>query len=277
MPLINVGNRLVDYVLEGSGDEAVVLSSPTWWPLDAWYLSGIPELKSKYRVLAFHHRGIGKSDGTPGAYTVDLLAGDLLDLMSALDIDRAAIVGFAIGSAVALHAARNNPDRVASLVLAATGGGGGRREPDAFLQPIRDEISELTYRGYIRHHAEGNEFAYDPDWLQQHPGEATRLADALWHNQGPLEEFLKHALARQTSQVQERLDEVRQPTLVMVGQNDDVRRGASTPIDTARAIASGLPSAEFVAIPRARHMLFWQEPEACWSRIDGFLASHSNR
>ena len=277
MPLIDVGNRQVDYALEGSGERVVVLSSPTWWPLDAWYLSGMPELKAGYRVLAFNHRGIGKSEGTPDAYTVDILASDLLDLMSVLGIDRAPIVGFAIGSAVALHAARNHPDRVASLVLAATvGGGGGRREPEAFLQPLSDAISAVGYRGYIRHHADGNTFAFDPDWLMQHPSAATDLADALWDNQGPQEEFLKHALARQTTLVQERLDEVRQPTLVMVGENDDVQRGSSTPVDVAHAIAGGLPSAELVTIPRARHMLFWQEPDECWSRVNDFLAAHSD-
>ena len=47
MALIEVDGRTVEYLTEGQG-EAVVLCSPDWWPLDAWRLSGIPELRDRY-------------------------------------------------------------------------------------------------------------------------------------------------------------------------------------------------------------------------------------
>src|SRR5438477_11726143 len=100
MALVDVAGRQVEYVLDGSGD-LIVFSSPTWWPLDAWLLSGFPQLRDSYQMLAFNHRGIGASQATAGPYTVPSLAEDLLALLDALDLRQPArIIGFAIGSPV---------------------------------------------------------------------------------------------------------------------------------------------------------------------------------
>ena len=42
-----------------------MLCSPNFWPLDTWKLSGLPELRDSYRVIAFNNRGYGQSAGTP--------------------------------------------------------------------------------------------------------------------------------------------------------------------------------------------------------------------
>src|SRR5438270_10160398 len=105
MSLIQVEGRTVEYLLEGRGAEVVVLCSPNFWPLDAWRLSGIPELRDRYRVLAFNNRGYGQSEATPTDYTVYSLADDTLALMTALDVPQAHLLGFAYGAQVALKAA----------------------------------------------------------------------------------------------------------------------------------------------------------------------------
>ena len=74
-------------------------------------------------MVAFNFRGIGRSAATPPDYTVPSLAADTLGLLDALGIARAHLVGFAIGGAIALKAARAAPARVGSLVLAAVGAG----------------------------------------------------------------------------------------------------------------------------------------------------------
>jgi pimeloyl-ACP methyl ester carboxylesterase len=271
VPTIQVAGRAVDYVLEGEG-ELIVLSSPTWWPLDAWRISGIPHLRDWLQVLAFNHRGIGGSEATDTVYTIPSLAQDLHDLMDVLGLERCHIIGFANGSGVALAAAALQPGRVRSLVIAAIGAGnalqdGKRVPPPGLLAGLREQGHEA----YIRHHAL-DDFAFSPRSRQAYPERAHALADALWAQAGTEQELIKHAMARQGFDPFERLEQIAQPVLVMAGAEDHVARGKATPAETARALAQRIKGAELEIFPEVRHMLFWEEPDACWARGNQFLA-----
>src|ERR671938_541262 len=110
MALVQVDGRTVEYVTAGQG-EPIVLCGPDWWPLDAWQLSGIPQLRDSYQVVAFNQRGIGQSTASPTDYTVRGFAEDTLALMDALGLASAHLLGFAIGGAIALQATRLQPHR----------------------------------------------------------------------------------------------------------------------------------------------------------------------
>jgi pimeloyl-ACP methyl ester carboxylesterase len=272
MALIEVAGRTVEYVREGAG-EPVVLCAPDWWPLDAWRLSGIPELRERYEVIAFNHRGIGASTPTPTAYTVRGFAEDTLALLDALGVGRAHLLGFAIGASIALEAARLAPARIRSLVLAAAGAGTPAREPRHIPPEVLRSLRTEGYRAHIRNHALNDDFAFHPDHYRAHPERAEALADALWEHAGTEQEFLKHVLARQGYNTTADLDRVTTPTLVICGEEDHVARGISTPVAVAHALAAGLPNARLVLVPKTRHMLFWESPEACWAAVREFLAS----
>src|SRR5215210_2413434 len=161
MALVQVDGRAVEYVTAGQG-EPVVLCGPDWWPLDAWQLSGIPELSNGYQVVAFNQRGIGQSASTPTDYTVDAFAEDTLAFMDALGLPSAHLLGFAIGGAIILEAARRQPARVRSLVLAAVGAGEPTRT-HTVPAAVEREIQEHGYRDHIRNHALNDDFAFHPD------------------------------------------------------------------------------------------------------------------
>jgi 3-oxoadipate enol-lactonase len=272
MALVDVGGQAVEYVREGRG-EAVVLCSPSWWPLDGWQLSGIPQLADRYDVVAFNFRGIGRSAATPADYTVPSLAEDTLGLLDALGIARAHLVGFAIGGAIAIQAARAAPARVGSLALAAVGAGEAGRAARVVPESVLREIREHGYREHIRGHALNDDFAFSPANYRAHPERAEALADALWEHAGPEAEFLKHVLARQGYDTLADLAAIEQPALVLVGAEDTVRRGSSTPLQVAHDLAAGLPHAALEVVPGVRHMVFWEAPE-CWVRVRAFLAAH---
>ncbi len=272
MPLIDVQGHGVEYVVEGAGDEVVVLSSPTWWPLDPWRLSGFPELAAHYRVLAFNHRGIGCSAGTPTTYTVDSMAEDLLALLDVLGVARAHVVGFAIGSVVAMVAARQDPARISSLVLAAAGAGQPAGATPAVPDRVLREIRENGYRAHLRGHVAAP-WAFGQETRTAHPERVARLADAMWEHAGSEEEFLKHALARSGHATVDLAEGVTQPCLVLVGGDDHATRGTSTPLETARVLAARLQHAELEVVPGAGHLLFWDVPDRCWRRVLSFLAA----
>ena len=88
---------------------AGVADARMWEPI-------VPALAAEHRVIRFDMRGYGRSLSGRGAFSPP---GDLADLLDALAIERAHVVGASFGGLVALELAATQPERVASLVLLA--------------------------------------------------------------------------------------------------------------------------------------------------------------
>jgi 3-oxoadipate enol-lactonase len=75
--------------------------------------------RSGHRVVAYDARGHGHSSPapTPGAYTYELLAGDLGAVLDGLGIERAVLAGASMGAQTALRFALDHPRRVLALGL----------------------------------------------------------------------------------------------------------------------------------------------------------------
>lgn len=78
-------------------------------------------LADRFRVIAYDARAQGRTPVGEEPLSLDLHARDLRDLLDALNVDRAHIVGFSHGARVALGFAARFPDRVDHLVLTSTG------------------------------------------------------------------------------------------------------------------------------------------------------------
>jgi pimeloyl-ACP methyl ester carboxylesterase len=72
--------------------------------------------------------------------------------------------------------------------------------------------------------------------------------------------------------LQDQLSAIRAPAMVLVGELDILK----TP-RYARAIAGGIPGAEFVIVPGAGHALSWEQPGAFNSVVLGFTLKHAVR
>ncbi|MEV4759890.1 alpha/beta hydrolase [Micromonospora sp. NPDC049559] len=76
-------------------------------------------LADRWRVYVPDQRGHGRSD-RPGEYSFELLRDDLLGLLDALGLARAALVGHSMGGVAAYLLAQDHPERVERLVLVET-------------------------------------------------------------------------------------------------------------------------------------------------------------
>ena len=82
----------------------------------AYWAPNLPALSRHYRVIAYDHRGTGRSDrALPDRITVDDLAADMVALMDGLGIARAHVIGHALGGLAGMAA--SFMDRVSKLVL----------------------------------------------------------------------------------------------------------------------------------------------------------------
>lgn len=77
-------------------------------------------LSRSYRVVRYDTRGHGGTQATPGDYSLDLLAGDVIDLLDALGVGRCHFVGLSLGGMTGQVLALKAPKRLASLTLCAT-------------------------------------------------------------------------------------------------------------------------------------------------------------
>lgn len=77
------------------------------------------------QVIGMDFLGHGQSDKPhdPAAYGTAKLAADVVALMNHLGLTRASLVGFSLGSVVALHLLHSHPARFTRSVLIATGDG----------------------------------------------------------------------------------------------------------------------------------------------------------
>lgn len=108
----------------------------------------------------------------------------------------------------------------------------------------------------------------DPDRVERfaatHRGQfGTDLKGYLWHVQ-----------ARQGHDTTALLDQVRVPTLGMVGEADTVAGSSYSHVESSRYLAEHIPGAQWVVVPDAAHMVFLEQPTAFNQAVENFLAAH---
>jgi pimeloyl-ACP methyl ester carboxylesterase len=82
------------------------------------FLLTVAALAGRFRVVAVDLPGFGDSDKPIGAaYDARFFADAMIDLMDALELDRADLIGNSLGGRVALEVALRHPERVARLAL----------------------------------------------------------------------------------------------------------------------------------------------------------------
>jgi pimeloyl-ACP methyl ester carboxylesterase len=94
------------------------------------------ELARRNRVIRYDWRGMGESDDAAGDVAHHE---DLLGLLDALEVERAALVGCSMGAAYSVDVALTAPDRVSALALICAGLS-GHRWPDSMLTRARELI-----------------------------------------------------------------------------------------------------------------------------------------
>jgi pimeloyl-ACP methyl ester carboxylesterase len=102
-----------------AGAPAVLLlhQTPRSW---AEYRAVLPLLGTRYRALAMDTAGFGNSDPLPGAASIEAWAGAAAQLLDALGVARAHVVGHPTGGVLAVELAARHGQRVQSLVLSST-------------------------------------------------------------------------------------------------------------------------------------------------------------
>jgi 3-oxoadipate enol-lactonase/4-carboxymuconolactone decarboxylase len=120
MPLLRLQDGATFYRLTGRDDRPVLVLSHSLGQDHGMWDPQVADFSTHFRVLQYDTRGHGASSVTPGDYSVDQLAKDVLALADSLGIDRFAFCGLSLGGMIAQWLAVHAPDRVTAVVLANT-------------------------------------------------------------------------------------------------------------------------------------------------------------
>jgi pimeloyl-ACP methyl ester carboxylesterase len=271
---IDIGGQRIAYDLAGDGPP-IVLVAGTGYPGATWPPQFTDRLTPAHAVLTFDHRGTGATPPSAEPFSTRLFARDALGLIDALGLGPAHVVGHSMGGRVAQWMALDRPDRLRSLVLAATGPGQFRDDtPVTRGVPVHaaKELIELGYEGYMRKHIEATFFT--PEFAADRPEVVRWLVDAFWRNRPDIESYLKHIVARQQHQTADRLSEIALPTLVMIGDRDTQAMGTGVHTEQSDFLASHVPNATKRVIEGAAHGYFWQMPERSAAILLEWTATH---
>src|SRR3954471_23111699 len=250
----------------GTGDP-VLLIMGTSGSLGLWAAAEGP-LAERHRVVCFDNRGIGASERGDGEITMASLAGDTAALLDALGIERAHVIGWSLGSAVAQELALLAPEKVGALVLYATWArmdNFQRAVLTALRVPwdVRDMEAAFTALG----------IAFSPEALNAPEFEQMmeQMAPLFPQTEGQIAATVEQWDADEAHDTLDRLDGITAPTLVIAGEQDLL-----TPPWQCKAVADAISGAEYELFtgPGSSHGLMVERPEEFNRVVAEFLGRH---
>ena len=266
--MVDVRGKKVEVLESGSGEPVLYLHD--MWDLHTAQGGLFPfheQLATKFRLLAPAHPGCGESDSIKSIADIDDLAFHYLDVLDALGLKSAAIVGVGLGGWVASEIAVRNPERVSRLALV---GAAGLQMPGAQIADIfmysqhRDGGVMRDLRNLLFGDADSAlANAIVPDGRVNIPDEVRRYKSLTLAGRVGWEPPYLH-----DRKLLDRLHRIAAPALLIWGEQDRF-----VPLANGRAYAANLPKAALKVLPGVGHSAIMEAPEQCMALIAPFLST----
>ena len=219
-------------------------------------------MATRFDLLAFDYRGMGRSAPVSEPYAMADVAADVEALLDSVGWDATAVAGLSFGGMVAQEFAVTFPDRVTRLALLCTSPGA-----DFASYPL-DRLASMPDAQRARLAMELCDRRWTPDWLAAHPDQvafaAAMAGDAATESPAHATGRMLQLQARKGHDVLDRLHRITCPTFVASGRYDDI-----APVVNGQAIAERVPGAEF-HVYDGGHPFVMQDP-AAWPDVEAFL------
>ncbi len=202
----------------------------------------IAALAQNYHVIAPDQIGFGKSDKPLLKYRVGTYADFLDKFMSEIKIEKAHLVGNSLGGWVAGLTAIKYPNRVEKIVLADAAGLKPReidlKQIYALNYSTRDEVRGLVKLVFYNQAVFGSEIFIDQS-----------MSLRIQANDGYTINSLIDSIKREEDFLNNRLSEIKKPTLIIWGKQDGL-----LPVADAEIFNKGIAGSELVIFDQCGHV-----------------------
>jgi 2-hydroxy-6-oxo-octa-2,4-dienoate hydrolase len=263
------------HVVEAGGIPTKVLTAGSGRPLVLLHGSGpgvsaaanwsglIPELARDFQVIAPDIAGFGASIGPAGTtYGIKLWVRQLVELLDALELPSATLLGNSFGGGLSLAATLKHPERVDGLVLLGTPVGTFEMT-EGLRSGWHYEPSEAEMRRILRI------FAHDPELVTDEMVRERYEASALPGAQDAYRRLIPEPGPAGTpvkGVPEESLRTITQPTLVLHGREDLV-----IPVELAWRAAHHIPNADLKVFSRCGHWVQLERRDEFLCEVRDFL------
>jgi len=238
MTYIQISGTRFNYRLDGSaGAPWVVLSNSLGTNLAMWDAQA-SALNEKFRVLRYDSRGHGRSDVTPGPYTIAGLGRDVIGLLDALQIPIAHYCGLSIGGLIGQWLGINAAKRFKSLTLCNTAARIGTTDAwNTRIAAVREGGMVAIASGVVARW-------FTEDFAKRAPETMEATRQMLLHS-AP-EGYVATCAALRDEDLRDAIARVSLPTVVISGSKDT----STTAVD-GQFIAGKIPGAEYLELDAA--------------------------
>jgi len=227
------------YATYGSGSPVILLHGGLGHSGNWGYQ--VPALVSHgYRAIVIDSRGHGRSTRDSQPYSYELMASDVSAVMDALNLEKAAFVGWSDGACIALVFASQIPARVSGVFFFAC-----NMDPSGTKE---FELTPIIERCINRHMQDYAELSSTPDNFKE-------FSDAVGLMQKTQPNYSVNDLAQ-----------ISVPVMIVQSEHDEFIK-----YEHAEYLALHIPNAQFVILPGVSHFAPLQRPKKFNSVLFAFL------
>lgn len=225
----------------------------------------------RYRCITYSARGYFPSDvpQSEEQYSQEIAVNDIVDLLDALGIDRAHVVGLSMGGFATLHLGLSHPERARSLVVAGAGYGAEKAFEEYFRNVSMEVARQFEAQGSEQFSKTYSMAASRIAFLVKDPRGWQEFATQLSrHSALGSANTMRGVQARRPSiyDLKEELARLQLPTLIMVGDEDDHC------LQPGIFMKQNIPCSGLLVLPKAGHTLNLEEPALFNQHMAEFLA-----
>lgn len=265
MAFADVNGQRLYYEVHGEGEPLLCVHGLSVDTL-GWAMQ-VPAWSQQRKVVIFDNRDVGQSSRATGEYAVTDMAADAIALADHLELESFDLLGLSMGGAISQELTLANPERVRTLTLCVTFGGGGewgrtqgRLWAQRTLETSReDRVDELMLLCFSEATFENAEIvAFIRQMLLANP------------NPQEPEAFTRQLLATSRHEARDRLAGLTMPVHVIGAEHDIL-----LPVWKSRELAELIPGARLTVLEGAAHGVNVERAEDFNAAVLDFLAAHT--